>query len=60
MFYAFYGSEFQGKVELRGLDARSYKIVDYENGRDLGSVKGPVATIDAQFAKHLLVEADPQ
>ncbi len=60
MYYAFYASAFQGKVELRGLDARSYKIVDYENGRDLGSVKGPVATIDVRFAKHLLVEANPQ
>ncbi len=60
MYYAFYASVFQGKVELRGLDARSYKIVDYENGRDLGSVKGPVATMDVQFSKHLLVEADPQ
>jgi alpha-galactosidase len=60
MYYAFYAPEFQGKVELRGLERRAYKIRDYENGRDLGTVKGPVATVDVQFAKHLLVQADPQ
>lgn len=59
MYYAFYAPDYQGKVELRGLDRRSYKIVDYDNGRDLGTVKGPVATMDVQFAKHLLLEADP-
>jgi alpha-galactosidase len=60
MYYAFYAPEFKGKVELRGLGARTYKIRDYENARDLGTVKGPVASVDVQFAKHLLLEADPQ
>jgi len=60
MYYAFYAADFQGKVELRGLESRSYKIVDYENGKDLGTVKGPIATMDVKFAKHLLVEANPQ
>jgi len=60
MYYAFYGADFAGKVELRGLEPRSYKVVDYENGTDLGTVKGPLATIDVKFAKHLLLQADPQ
>jgi alpha-galactosidase len=60
MYYAFYAPEFHGKVEFRGLQGRTYKIRDYENRRDLGIVKGPAASLDVQFAKHLLVEADPQ
>jgi alpha-galactosidase len=60
MYYAFYASEFSGKVELRGLERRTYRIRDYENQRDLGTVKGPLAGIDVKFAKHLLLEADPQ
>jgi alpha-galactosidase len=51
MYYAFYAPEFQGKVELRGLDRRTFKIRDYENGRDLGTVQGPVASMEVQFAK---------
>jgi alpha-galactosidase len=60
MYYAFYAPEFQGKVELRGLEGRIYKIRDYEDGRDLGTVKGPVGTMDVQFSKHLLLEVDPR
>jgi alpha-galactosidase len=60
MYYAFYAPEFQGKVELRGLESRTYKIRDYENQRDLGVLSGPVAVLRVKFAKHLLVEADPQ
>lgn len=60
MYYAFYAPEFQGKIELRGLESRTYKIRDYENQRDLGVLSGPVAVLRVKFAKHLLVEADPQ
>jgi alpha-galactosidase len=60
MFYAFYAPEFHGKVELRGLQGRTYKIRDYENQRDLGTIAGPAASLDVQFVKHLLLEADPQ
>jgi alpha-galactosidase len=60
MYYAFYAPEYQGKVEIRGLDRRSYTVRDYENGRDLGVVKGPVGSVNVQFAKHLLLEAKPQ
>ncbi len=60
MYYAFYAPEFQGRVELRGLDRRPYSVRDYENGRDLGTVRGPAGRLDVQFAKHLLLEARPQ
>jgi alpha-galactosidase len=73
MFYAFYAAEkpgkpvkgvdntgaWKGQVELRGLQARSYKIVDYVNNKDYGTVKGPTAKINADFTGSLLLEATP-
>lgn len=60
MYFSFYASSFGGKVELRGLERRSYHVRDYENGRDLGMVAGPVATVEANFLQHLLLEATPE
>jgi alpha-galactosidase len=60
MYYAFYAPEYQGKVEIRGLERRNYTVLDYENGRDLGIVKGPMGKVDVKFEKHLLLEAKPQ
>ncbi len=60
MYYAFYAPDYNGKVEIRGLEKRSYAVRDYENGKDLGTVQGPVGSLDVQFSKHLLLEAKPQ
>ena len=60
MYYAFYAADFQGKVELRGLDRRAYRVRDYENDRDLGTVQGPAGSLSVQFTKHLLLEASPR
>lgn len=60
MYYAFYAPQWQGTVKLRGLGERSYLVRDYENGKDLGTVRGPAATLDVRFVKHLLLEAKPQ
>jgi alpha-galactosidase len=64
LFYAFYAVQaddpFQGTVELRGLEERSYRLTDYVNGRDLGTVQGPMATLTASFTGSLLIEAEPQ
>ncbi len=57
LYYAFYAPEWKGKIELRGLENRSYHVTDYENGKDLGTVQGPVATVEVVFQKHLLLEA---
>jgi alpha-galactosidase len=59
-YYAFYAPEWNGKVELRGLENRTYRITDYENGRDLGTVRGGAASLDVSFHKHLLMEAKAQ
>ena len=60
MYYAFYAPEWKGKIELRGLGRGAYRVSDYENGKDLGVVRGPAATLEVQFEKHLLLEAKPE
>ena len=60
MYYAFYAPQWTGKVTLRGLSDRSYRITDYVEGKDLGTVHGPVAALDVKFEKHLLLEAKPE
>lgn len=60
MYYSFYAQEFNGKVELRGLGDRAYRVTDYVDGKDLGSVRGPVASLAVGFKQYLLLEAKPE
>jgi alpha-galactosidase len=60
MYYSFYAAEWKGPVELRGLSNRKYRVVDYENGKDLGSVQGPTTKLDISFSKHLMLEVSPE
>ena len=60
MYYAFFAPEWKGRVELRGLRRGAYRVTDYENGKDLGTVRGPLASLEAQFQKHLLLEVQAQ
>jgi alpha-galactosidase len=59
-YYAFFAANWTGALELRGLDARAYHVVDYVDGKDFGIVQGPTAHLSAKFSKHLLLEATPQ
>jgi alpha-galactosidase len=58
MYYAFYAPHFKGTVQLRGLSAGTYKVIDYVNNKDLGVVNGPTATLSVDFHKQLLIEVD--
>lgn len=74
MFYAFYASNkpakstkatgpsdtWKGEVELRGLAAKAYKVFDYVNGKDYGTVTGPTAKLNVEFKDNLLLEATPE
>ena len=60
MYYSFYATDFNGKMQLRGLGNRSYHVTDYVDGKDFGTVRGPVATINANFKNYLLLEAKPE
>lgn len=57
MYYAFYADHWQGEIELRGLEKRTYRVTDYVNGKDYGTVQGPVAKLGVEFDKFLLLEA---
>ena len=46
-------------MELRGLQARQYKVVDYVNNKDYGTVTGPSARLNAEFSGSLLLQATP-
>jgi alpha-galactosidase len=60
LYYAFYAKHWKGPVELRGLEDRSYSIVDYVNGTKLGTVSGHNAHLTVEFDKHLLLEVRPE
>jgi alpha-galactosidase len=58
MFYAFYAPNFDGEVELRGLENKTYKITDYEQNVNLGEINGPISILKTKFIKHLLIKAE--
>ena len=60
LYYAFFGKQYQGAVELRGLQAQGYRVRDYEANLDLGVITGPVAKLTVDFRKHLLIEVLPE
>ncbi len=60
IYYALFAPEFNGKVELRGLENTNYKLTDYENNVEIGNTEGPVNKIKVNFKKHLLIKAEPK
>jgi alpha-galactosidase len=60
MYYAFFApKDFKGEVELRGLKAGSYRVLDYTDGKDMGTVKvdaGMAPKLKTEFKEHLLLE----
>ncbi len=60
MYYAFFAPSFTGVVELRGLDKQSYRVMDYVNNKDLGTIKGPRAELKVSFNRNLLIEVKPK
>ncbi len=59
LYYAFYARHFAGKVQLRGLEPRTYCLTDYVAGNPLGPIEGPTADLPIRFDRHLLLEAIP-
>jgi alpha-galactosidase len=66
MYYAFFvpsGSSWKGDVELRGLKPGKYRVSDYSEAKDLGTVEAEangVAKMAAAFKGHLLLEVRSQ
>jgi alpha-galactosidase len=59
LYFAFYGKNWDGDVELRGLDKQTYTVTDYVNDVDYGKVTGPSCTIKLNFVKSLLLQMVP-
>jgi alpha-galactosidase len=59
LYYAFFAPAFEGEVELRGLEARPYRLRNYETDQPVGEVHGPLARLAVRFEHHLLLEAEP-
>jgi alpha-galactosidase len=57
LFYAFYSPEWNGEIELRGLDKGEYKIYDYVNGTDIGEINSDSPFLTVSFRQYLLIEA---
>ena len=61
MYYAFYAPDkkklWKGEVELRGLEPGTYQVLDYENGKQVGSLNANLPKLRVEFSEHLLLEA---
>jgi len=57
LHYALYARSWSGPVTLRGLAAGRYRVRDYFNGREVGEVVAPGATLPVAFQRFLLLEA---
>ncbi len=66
MYYAFFADknkDWKGDVELRGLKPGTYRVTDYANSQDLGTVQaaqGQVPRLKTEFRQHLLLEVIAQ
>ncbi|HVI10371.1 MAG TPA: alpha-galactosidase [Candidatus Binatia bacterium] len=66
MYYAFFAPEnssWKGEVELRGLQTGTYRILDYANNKDMGTVQAAgdkPPRLSAEFKDHLLIEVSKQ
>jgi alpha-galactosidase len=67
MYYAFFApsntAAFKGEIELRGLKPGAYRVVDYVEGKDLGTIQaasGKSPRLKAEFKEHLLLEVSMQ
>jgi alpha-galactosidase len=66
MYYAFFapsGTSWKGEVELRGLKPGKYRVTDYSEAMDLGTLDAAadgVAKLATTFKDHLLLEVSSQ
>src|SRR5438477_7685440 len=62
MYYAFFApknTEWKGELELRGLKTGKYRVTDYADGKDLGSIsatESQAVKLQPAFKDHLLLE----
>jgi alpha-galactosidase len=59
MYYAFYNKNWDNELELKGLNTGKYKIIDYENDKDLGLIDSSNPKLKVSFMNHLLIKVYP-
>lgn len=59
MYYAFYATEWNGEIELRGLEDRNYRVIDYVDDKLISDIEGNNAKFNISFKKYLLIKAIP-
>jgi alpha-galactosidase len=59
LYYAFYAERWNGPVELRGLGASRYNVVDTWTGRTMGIASATANRLSVSFERFLLLEASP-
>ena len=63
-YFAFFASQpdkpWKGELDLRGLKRGRFRVFDYANGKELGTVTSPRLRIAVQFTGYLLLEVSPQ
>jgi hypothetical protein len=42
------------------LEGKTYYVTDYVNGKDYGTVTGPLGTVKVTFTDSLLLQASPE
>jgi alpha-galactosidase len=64
MYYAFFAPDpaklWKGDVELRGLQPGKYRVMDYENEKELGVVDSQSPKLATEFIHHLLLGTSKQ
>jgi alpha-galactosidase len=62
LYYAFFAGgprdSYRGHIDLRGLSPGKYRVFDYVNQRELGTIDAAHPVLDAAFTGSLLLEAD--
>lgn len=59
LFYAFYADEWNGEIELRGLENKNYNVIEYVDNSELDTINGNSPKINLSFKKYLLIKAVP-
>ncbi len=64
MYYACFttspASSYAGEIELRGLNTGRYRVLDYAENRDLGTVEGASPKVKVRFTGHLLLQVSKE
>ncbi len=59
LFYSFFAKHWDGKIILKGLDNKTYKVYDYVNGKEVATIAPGKPELNASFTDNLLIMVYP-